>query len=135
MGGATGKCIASLSAAKPAPFDEDLWLLDSSTDSDMCPTDTLGSRTKRDDLGCVVSATGYALPDHTITTCIDTLQEEAECVPLDGLSVRLLSVGKRCPRDGCRYCWEPFADKPIYTNPEGVDFPTMCLPDSDVAAI
>ena len=28
-----------------------------------------------------------------------------------------------------------FADKPIYTDPEGVDIPTMCLPDSDVAAI
>ena len=78
----------------------------------MCPLNTPGIRKKLDDLGCVVSATGVAFPDHTITTCINTLQEEAECVPLDGLTVRLLAVGKRCRRDGCRYCWEPFAEKP-----------------------
>ena len=101
----------------------------------MCPTDTRGVRTERDDLGCVVSATGYAFPDHTITICIDALQEEAECVLLKCLTVSPLSVGKRCRRDGCRHCWEPFADTPTYTNPEGVDIPIMCLPDSDVAAI
>ena len=68
----------------------------------MCPLNTPGIRKKRDDLGCVVSATGVAFPDHTITTCINTLQEESECVPLYGLTVRLLGVGKRCCRDGCR---------------------------------
>ena len=101
----------------------------------MCLLNTPGIRKKRDDLGCVVSAAGAAFPDHTITTCIDTLQEEAECVPLNGLTVRLLAVGKRCRRDGCRFCWEPFAEKPMYTNPEGVDIPVECLSDSDVAAI
>ena len=130
-----GRRNASLSAVEPAPFGKDLWILDSGTNFDMCPTDTLGFRTKRGDLGCVISATGSAFPDHTITTCIDALQEEAECVPLDGLTVRLLAVGKRCRRDGCRYCWEPFAEKPTYTDPNGIDVPTVCLPDSDVAAI
>ena len=101
----------------------------------MRPTDTLGFRTERADLGCVVSVTGDAFPDRTITSCIDTLQDEAECVLFDGLAVRFLSVGKRCRRDGCRYCLERFADKPTYTDPEGVDIQTMCLPDSDVAAI
>ena len=109
--------------------------MDSRTNFDLCPTDTPGFRTKRCDLGCVISATGSAFPDHTITTCIDALQEEAECVLLDGLTFRLLAVGKRCRRDGCRYCWEPFAEKPTYTDPNGIDVPTVCLPDSDVAAI
>ena len=66
----------------------------------MCITDAPGDRTERDDLGCVVSATGCAFPDHTITTCIGALHEEAECVPLEGLTVNLLVVGKRCRRDG-----------------------------------
>ena len=96
---------------------------------------TFGFRTERDDLGCVVSATGYAFPDRTIIICIDALQEEAECVPLKGLAVNLLAVGKRCRRDGCRFCREPFGDIPTYTDPNGVDIPTVCLPDSDVAAI
>ena len=88
MGGVPGKCIASLSAAKPAPFVEDLMILDSRTNFDMCPTHTHtpGYRPTRDDLGFVVSATGYAFPAHTIITCIDALQEDAECVPLRGLA-------------------------------------------------
>ena len=99
-----GRRNATLSAVLLAPFGKDLWILDSGTSFDMCPSDTLGFPTKRGDLGCVSSATGSAFPDHTITTCIDALQEEAECVPLDGLTVRLFAVGKRCRRDGCRYC-------------------------------
>ena len=81
---------------EPARVGGDLWILDSGTHFDMCTTDTLGDRTERDDLGCVVSATGCAFPDHTITTCIDALQEEAECVPLKVLTVDVLAVGKRC---------------------------------------
>ena len=101
----------------------------------MCPAHTLGNRTKRHDLGCGVSVTGCAFPDHTITTFIDAFQEEAECVPLNGFTVNLLAVGERCRRDGCRFRWEPFGDKPTYTDPNGVVIPTVCLPDSDVAAI
>ena len=37
-----GKCNASLSAVEPAPFGKDLWILDSGTIFDMCPSDTLG---------------------------------------------------------------------------------------------
>ena len=95
-----GRRNATLFAVEPAPFGKDLWILDSGINFDMCPSDTPGFRTKRGDLGCVISATGSAFPDHTITTCIDALQEEAECVPLDGLTVRLLAVGKKCRRDG-----------------------------------
>ena len=125
-----------MTAAEPAPFDEALWILDAGTNFDMCPPNTRGIRKKRNDRGCVVSVTGYAFPDHTITTCIDRLHEEAACVPLTGHSVRLLAVGKRCRRDGCRYCWEHFAEKnTTYINPEGVDIPVECFPDSDVAAI
>ena len=101
----------------------------------MCTTNTSGDRTERDDLGCVVSATGCAFPDHTIATCMDALHEEAEFVLLEGLAVNLLTVGKRCRRDGCLFCWEPFGDKPAYTHPNAVDIPTVCLPGSDVAAI
>ena len=70
-----------------------------------------------------------------ITTCIDALQEEAECVPFKGLTVNILAVRKRCRRDGCRFCWEPFGGKPTYADPHGVDIPILCLLDSDVAAI
>ena len=101
----------------------------------MCTTDTPGDRTGRDDLGCVVLATGCAFPDHAFTTCIYALHAEAECAPLEGLAVNLLAVGKRCRRDGCRFCWESFGDKPTFTDPNGVDIPTACLPGSDVAAI
>ena len=95
---------------------------------------TLGFPTMRNDLGCLISATGLAFPDHTITTCIDALQEEAECAIVDGLSC-FLAAGKRCRRDGCRFCWERFAEKPSYTTPEGVPIPAVCLPGSDVPAI
>ena len=88
-----GRRNATLSAVEPAPFGKDLWILDSRTNFDMCPTDTIGFRTNSSDLGCAISATGSAFPDHTITTCIDALHEDAECVPLDGLAVRLLAVG------------------------------------------
>ena len=101
----------------------------------MCPTNTPGYRTGRGDLGCIVSATGCASPDPAIITCIDALQEEAECVPLEGLTVNLWAVGKRCRRDVCLFCWEPFGDKPAYTHPNAADIPTVCLPGSDVAAI
>ena len=130
-----GQCVASLIAADPAPFDEALWILDSGANFEMCPSITFGIRTMRNDLGTVISATALAFPDHTITTCIDALQEEAECVPLKCLTVNLLAVGKRCRRDGCRCFWEPFGDKPTYTDPNDVEIATVCLPDSDVAAI
>ena len=42
------------------------------------------------DLGCLISATGRAFPDHTIITCFDALQEEAQCATVDAPSVRLL---------------------------------------------
>ena len=56
--------------------------MNSRTNFDMCPTDKVGFRTERGDLGCVVSVTVYAFPDHTIIICIDACQEDAECVPL-----------------------------------------------------
>ena len=75
------------------------------------------------------------IPRPSITTCIDALQEEAKCVPLKGLTVNFLAVGKRCRRDGCRFRLEQFGDEPTYTDPNVVVIPIVCLPDSDVAAI
>ena len=113
-----GKCVASLTAADPTPFDEVLWVLESGANFDMCPSITFGIRIMRNDLGCLISATGPSFPDHTCTTCIDALQEEAKCVTVDGLSVKLLAVGKRCRRDGCRFCWETFAKQRFTLRPK-----------------
>ena len=49
----------------------------------MCPTNTLGIRTKRNDLGTIITASGPAFPDHIITTCIDANGEKAGCVPVE----------------------------------------------------
>ena len=96
------------------PFDEDHWILDTGTDFDMCPSNILGIRTERSDLGAITAAKGRAYPDHTITTNIDAIQERAEFVTIDGLTVRLLSVGRRCRKHSCRFCWEPCAEVPSF---------------------
>ena len=108
-------CMANLTAAAAnrsaftrsveAPFDEAHWILDTGADFDMCPQDTFGIRTKRNDLGAIIIANGRAYTDHIIITNIDAIQDKAECVTVDGLTVRLLSVGRRCRKDGCRFCW------------------------------
>ena len=100
------------------PFDDDHWVLDTGTHFDMCPSDTFGIRTKRNDLGTIIIANGPAFSDHTITTCIDAIGEKAKCVPIEGLSVKLLSVGRRCRIHGARFCWEPFAEVPEYASLE-----------------
>ena len=65
------------------PFEDDHWVLDTGTHFDMCPTNIPGIRTKRNDLGTIITASGPAFPDHTITTCIDAICEKAKCVPVD----------------------------------------------------
>ena len=50
---------------------------------------------------------------------VDALQEMADCIKGDGLSLRLLSVGRRCKQHGYRFCWEPWADEPTFQIPEG----------------
>ena len=101
----------------------------------MCPTNTHGIRTKRNDLGTIITANGPAFPDHTITTCIDAIGEKAERVPIEGLSVKLLSVGRRCRIHGALFCWEPFAEVPAYASPEGALIPVECYGDTFVPAI
>ena len=117
------------------PFDDDHWVLDTGTHFDMCPSTTPGIRTKRNDLGTIITASGPAFPDHTITTCIDAIGEKAECVPIEGLSVKLLSVGRRCRIHGARFAWEPFAEVPEYASPEGALIPVECYGDTFVPAI
>ena len=79
-----------------AHFDEALWILDTGADFDMCPPDTFGIPIQRDDLGAVIIANGRAYPNHMITTNIDSIKDNAECLTVDELTVRLLSVGRRC---------------------------------------
>ena len=50
-----------------APFDEAHCILDTSADFDICPPDEHGIRTKRIDLGAIITANGPAYPDHMIT--------------------------------------------------------------------
>ena len=135
---ASSAAAANRSAASRTvkePFGDDHWVLDTGTYFDMCPTNTVGIRTKRNDLGTIITASGLAFPDHTITTCIDAISEKAECVPIDGLSVKLLSVGRRCRIHGARFCWEPFAEVPEYASPEGALIPVECYGDIYVPAI
>ena len=101
-----------------APFDEVHWISDKGAAFDMCPPTIVGIRTERNDFGAIITAKVLAYPDHTITTCMDAIREKTECVIIDGLTVRLLSVGRRCRKNGCRFCWEPLAEVPDYTSPE-----------------
>ena len=94
----TGSCMSALLASSlheaaanrsaatrtvEEPFDDDHWVLDTGTHFDMCPSIALGIRTKRNDLGTIITASGLAFPDHIITTCIDAIGEKAECVPVE----------------------------------------------------
>ena len=90
------------------PFGEDLWNFDLGINFDMCPTDIYGFRTERGDLDCVVSVAAYAFPDHAINIRFGALQEEAGCVSSMVLLAGSYCVSKRCRRDGCHYCGEPF---------------------------
>ena len=55
------------------PFDNDHWVFDTGTHFDMCPSDTIGIRTKRTDLGTIITANGLAFPDHTQSLPVSTL--------------------------------------------------------------
>ena len=104
----SGSCMSSLPASSllaaaanrsaaswrvEEPFEEDHWVLDIGTHFDMCPSDTFRIRTKRKDLGTIITAKGPSFPDHTITTCTQAIGEKAECAPIDRLSIKLLSIG------------------------------------------
>ena len=45
------------------PFEEDYWVFDIGTHFDMCPSDILGIRNKREDFGTIITANGRAFPD------------------------------------------------------------------------
>ena len=79
---AAANCSAA-SRTVEEPFDDDHWVLDTGTHFDMCPSDIIGIRTKRNDLGTIITANGPAFPDHPLTTCIDAIAEKAECVPIE----------------------------------------------------
>ena len=67
---AAGRLTRSCAEASPvAP-----WILDTGADYGLCPSSTHGVRTKRDDLGTFMTASGPAIADHTITVNIDALQ-------------------------------------------------------------
>ena len=46
------------------------------------------------DFGTIITENGLGFPGHTITTCVDAIGDKTECVPVEGLSVNILSVGR-----------------------------------------
>ena len=101
------------------PFGEDHWVIATGTHFDACPSNTFRILLKRKYIVTIITAKGPSFPDHTITNYIGAIGGKAECVPIEGLSVELLSVGRRCHIHGCRFCWEPFAEVRQYTSLEG----------------
>ena len=118
-----------------ARAEEDHWVLDTGTHFDMCPSYILRIPTKRKDIGTIIAAKGPSIQDRIVTTCIDAIGEKAACVPIAGLSLKLLPVGRRCCIHGCRLCWEPFAEVPEHASPEGVQIRVDCYGDTYVPAI
>ena len=87
------------------------------------------------DFNTITTANGDVVPDHKIIVNNGTLHEKVDCVPLDDLSLRLLSVGRRCKAHGCRFCWEPYAAEPRLQNPMGEFIPVECDDESNVPHI
>ena len=101
----------------------------------MCPADTAGVRMPRTDLCAIITANGIDVPDHSVIVNVDALQEKVDCVELGDLSLRLLSVGRRCKAHGFRFCWEPYAAEPTLQNSEGDFIPVECKTNSYVPHI
>ena len=70
--------MAALTAAPAAATsDEAQWILDTGAHYDRCLANTRGIRTKRNDLGAIVSASGHVFTfDYSITVNIDALQKK-----------------------------------------------------------
>ena len=126
---------SATSHAVEQSFSEDLWVLDIGARFDMCPSNAFGIRIQRNDHCTIITAGGPAFLDRTVTTCIGAIGEKAECVPVEGLSVGLLSVGRRCRIHGNRFCKEPFATVPEFNSPEGAVLLVECYDDTYVPAI
>lgn len=90
--------------------------MDSGASLDLCPSGTAGVREPRGDIPVLETAMGPIVSKTVIGVTIPDIGH-VSCVELP-CSVHALSLGQRCASRGFGFRWEPFADKPIFTDPK-----------------
>lgn len=93
------------------------WLLDTGTGYDICPKHQAG-KPYAGDLVTLETANGMVNTKERQMVALDVLEEDSECLVLD-LSVRALSVGRRCAEYGYEFSWRPWATEPVLIRPDG----------------